>query len=68
MALTGDKEESGCHLLEEDDTLALEVASEEDEDGSRHNVGTKLGLLGGVVVVSELGLSVLWMEEARGLG
>ena len=63
MVRTGDKEESRVHLLEEDDTLALEVAGEEDEDGARDNLGTKLGLLGGVVVVSELGLDILWVVD-----
>lgn len=41
----GDEQKTRFELLKEDNALATEAASEEDEDGTRGDVGLELGLL-----------------------
>lgn len=43
--LTSDHEETGLQLLQENNALALETTSEDDENSSRGDGSTKLGRL-----------------------
>ena len=45
---TGNEEESGLELLEEDDSLSLESSGEDDKDMSWLETGLKLSLLVGL--------------------
>jgi len=60
------EEEARCQLLQEDNPLAAETTSEEDQDGSWGDVGTELDG-GDLVVLLAVGGGRLGTDEAGGL-